>query len=157
MHFLGNSREVDTAEAIQHTPVLFWLFPCEAVLHHHLCRSQENDCCVLLLHSPYHWHVSKVQTGFTCARSNWNNAEVAETPQSHTLNASVQAFNPRSFLFWRIPQIFIWQLNSITDITSSHNWMLQNELHVFSTCFCFWPKKWACPSTAHVKCNPHPI
>lgn len=42
MHFLGNSREVDNAEVIQHTPVLFLLFPCEAVLHHHLCRSQEE-------------------------------------------------------------------------------------------------------------------
>jgi len=33
--------------------------------------------------------------------------------------------------------------------------MLQNEFHVFSTCFCFWLRNQAYPSTAHVKHNPH--
>lgn len=66
MFFEAFSRRWQRSTQCQSNPAysLDWLFTSEAILHNHLCRTQENDCFCLVLHSPYHWHISIVQTGF---------------------------------------------------------------------------------------------
>lgn len=160
MHFLGNSREVANTEANQHTPycavltVLTWGTTTQPPLQ----NPREwllFAACAQPLSLAYFNSSNRFQNvpDLTATTLKW----LKFSCPIHWMHLNVQAFNPRSFLFWRLSKIFIWQLNSITDVTNSHNWMLQNYFRVFSTCFCFWSKKWACPSTAHVKCNPHPI